>query len=128
MSNSIKTFDSYVAEAKKESWFDKMNAAKADKKGKDKKGEAKPAKTDKKADKKDDKKEAPKKGAGKALPFAERMKAAREAKKAGKSKKKAVVAIKESRQELILEAKSQLVKLNETIAKLMKTSAVKKSK
>ena len=128
MSNSIKTFDSYVAEAKKESWFDKMNASKADKKAKGKKADPKAAKADKKADKKDDKKAAPKKGAEKALPFAERMKAAREAKKSGKSKKKAVVAIKESRQELILEAKSQVVKLNETIAKLMKTSAVKKSK
>jgi|JI9StandDraft_1071089.scaffolds.fasta_scaffold08873_5 hypothetical protein len=128
MSNSIKTFDSFVSEAKKDSWFDKLNAGKADKKGKDKKSDPKAAKADKKADKKDDKKAAPKKGAGKDLPFAERMKAAREAKKTGKSKKKAVVAIKESRQELILEAKSQLVKLNETIAKLMKTPAVKKSK
>jgi hypothetical protein len=123
--SSIKNFNQFLNEAKKEKWIGKLDMKKGALKkemGKEELTAADLAKKEKELKKKDKDKKKP------GIQLSKKDAKTRKRIVLAKNLMKASGAIKESRSEMIAEAKAELVKLHEVVEKMMKQTSAKKEK
>lgn len=123
--SSIKNFSEFLNEAKKEKWIGEIDMKKGALKkeiGKEKLTAADLAKKEKALKKKDKDKKKP------GLQLSKKDAKTRKRVILAKNLMKASGAIKESRSEMIAEAKAELVKLHEVVEKMIKQTTAKKAK
>lgn len=122
---STKNFNQFLNEAKKEKWISKLDMKKGALKkemGKEELTAADLAKKEKGLKKKDKDKKKP------GLQLSKKDAKTRKRIVLAKNLMKASGAIKESRSEMIAEARAELVKLHEVVEKMMKQTSAKKEK